>query len=435
LHPAKTSTNNETIKSESLLLHARFGSAIATAQIHVQNLLLPSVQDDSAMMMETHAGYSLQLIVESFSMGAQQVAPATIHNHSFKLIDALASEGALFAPYIFEDAFTYANKLNHEAAWAQATSFLASNLIVNYSKISLHFHKDCGIFCEGEWGEQQQFDGHTGLGGFNLNGHICLVDQNGIVGSTGPNDLICVIGLIGHICITSHIGCNGLIGNFGRNDLINRNGLIGLNVSGVGLIVIIWQLIGLNGFNGLSNGLNCLGGTKGLNGFNGLIGLGLIGFIGLAGLIDHNGLNDYIGHSGFVDCIGLVSLIALVKLIGFVNLVSLMSLIGYTSLIGHNGLFGYGLVGHTGLVVLFSLAGLGFVLNYGIIGFIGIVGLVGLLLGHISLIGLVSLIGLICFIGLVGLIGFSLNGLIGISVLLSASDLKSKQNHLDVIYL
>jgi hypothetical protein len=83
-------------------------------------------------------------------MGAQQVAPSTICNHSFKLIDALASEGALFSPYIFENAFTYAN-LNHEGAWAQATSFLASKLIVNYSKISLYFQEDCSIFCEGEW--------------------------------------------------------------------------------------------------------------------------------------------------------------------------------------------------------------------------------------------------------------------------------------------
>jgi hypothetical protein len=67
----------------------------------MQNLVLPSIQDDSAIMMATHAGYSLQLIVESFSMGAQQVAPATICNNSPKLIDALASEGAIFAPYIF----------------------------------------------------------------------------------------------------------------------------------------------------------------------------------------------------------------------------------------------------------------------------------------------------------------------------------------------
>jgi hypothetical protein len=81
-------------------------------------------------------------------MGAQKVAPAIIHNHSFKLIDELASEGVHFAPYIFEHAFTYAKELNHEGAWAQATSFLAFTLIVIYSKTSINFNKDCGIFCE-----------------------------------------------------------------------------------------------------------------------------------------------------------------------------------------------------------------------------------------------------------------------------------------------
>jgi hypothetical protein len=121
-----------------------------------QNLLLPTVQDESAIMMAAYAGHSLQLIVESFSMEAQQVAPVTIRNQSFKLINALASEGALFAPYIFENAFTYANESNHKGAWAQAPSFLASKLIVIYSKTSLHFYKDCGIFCEGEREQQQQ---------------------------------------------------------------------------------------------------------------------------------------------------------------------------------------------------------------------------------------------------------------------------------------
>jgi hypothetical protein len=117
----------------------------------VQNLLLLPVQDDSAIIMATHASYSLQLSVELFSMRAQQVNSATICNHSFKLINALASEGALFAPYIFENAFAYTNKLNHEGAWAQATSFQASKLIANYFEISFHFCEDCRIFCEGEW--------------------------------------------------------------------------------------------------------------------------------------------------------------------------------------------------------------------------------------------------------------------------------------------
>ena len=82
LHPAKSSANNPTNKSESPLLHALFGSAILTARIHTPSLLLPlcqdnsastmathaylllpSIQDDSAIMLVTHASYSLQLIV------------------------------------------------------------------------------------------------------------------------------------------------------------------------------------------------------------------------------------------------------------------------------------------------------------------------------------------------------------------------------------
>ncbi len=33
-------------------------------------------------------------------------------------------------------------------------SFQTSKLIVIYSKKSLHFREDCGMFCEGEWEEQ-----------------------------------------------------------------------------------------------------------------------------------------------------------------------------------------------------------------------------------------------------------------------------------------
>jgi hypothetical protein len=76
-----------------------------------------------AIMTATNANFSLQLIVESFFTGAKNDASATIHNNSFKLIDALASERAHFAPYIFENTFTYSNESNHEGAWAQATSY------------------------------------------------------------------------------------------------------------------------------------------------------------------------------------------------------------------------------------------------------------------------------------------------------------------------
>ncbi len=48
LHPAKSGANNATIISESLLLHAKIGSAITTA-LNAQNLLLLSVQDDQQL--------------------------------------------------------------------------------------------------------------------------------------------------------------------------------------------------------------------------------------------------------------------------------------------------------------------------------------------------------------------------------------------------
>ncbi len=54
----------------------------------ISSLLLPPVRDKPAVTTATNANFSLQLIVESFSTGAKQVALATICNDSFKLIDA-----------------------------------------------------------------------------------------------------------------------------------------------------------------------------------------------------------------------------------------------------------------------------------------------------------------------------------------------------------
>ena len=135
LHPTKKLANNATL---NLLLPFNQDNSAIT----ISSLLLSCHSARPAIMTTTNANFSLQLIVESFSTGAKQVAPATILNDSFKLIDVLASEGAIFAPHIFEDAFTLANKLNHEGAWALATSCQTSKLIVIYFKWFLHFRKD-----------------------------------------------------------------------------------------------------------------------------------------------------------------------------------------------------------------------------------------------------------------------------------------------------
>jgi hypothetical protein len=121
LHPANMTAHNATLKS--LLLHAKIGSAITTT-LNMQNLLLPSIQDNSLIMMATHASNSLQLIVKSFSMGSQQVAPAIICNNLFKLIDAWASEGEIFAPYIFQEDWGQKRRLDRHTTNNDTTGTL-----------------------------------------------------------------------------------------------------------------------------------------------------------------------------------------------------------------------------------------------------------------------------------------------------------------------
>jgi hypothetical protein len=121
LHPASGMTAHIDATPTSLLLLHIKDFPVITATTHDPSLLLPlcqdnsaimttthanllllSVRDNSAIMLATHAICLLQLIVESFSTGAKQVAPVTIHNNLFNLIVALVSEGAHFAPYILK---------------------------------------------------------------------------------------------------------------------------------------------------------------------------------------------------------------------------------------------------------------------------------------------------------------------------------------------
>ena len=143
--------------------------------IKISSLLLLHDLERPAIMTATNVIFSLQFIVELLLTGTKQVAPATILDDSFKLIDVLASEGATFAPHISEDAFNCANKSSKFAVTSQAMvlsttigdnssgSIKPQNLIVIYSKRSLHFREDCGIFCEGEWEQQWHLIGHSRL--------------------------------------------------------------------------------------------------------------------------------------------------------------------------------------------------------------------------------------------------------------------------------
>jgi hypothetical protein len=258
-------------------------------------------------MMATHAIYSLQLIVESFSTGVEQVAPATIRDDSSKLIDmlasegesvfdkttiALCSEGAQPAPTILCNKLcrrglvvdfipTTSNPLLPPVLNGSATSHLLllcihecseimiiaimmtndpfqlivisvsegactapitfnakrSKLIVVYVKkikTSLHFRKACGIFCEGEWEEQNQQPKQD------------LINHNRII---GHNNLIDLIGFIGHNRRINFGGFNGiinLIGLVGRFGLINGPGLVShidvdlIGHNGIGLFSVKW---------------------------------------------------------------------------------------------------------------------------------------------------------------------------------------------------
>jgi hypothetical protein len=327
--------------AQNLLLCAQIGSAITTAT-HAQNLLLFFVQNDfaimtssllppcnlerSAIMTATNANSSLQLIVELLSKRTKQVDPATIFDNSFKLIDVLASEGAMFAPYIFEDTFNRANKSSKFAVASQAMIFSTTigdnsngsvkpqKLIVIYSKRSLHFREDCGIFYEGEWEQQQHLDGHTGL-----------VDFIGLVGLAG------LVGFVGFICLPDFIGILGLVG------------LNGFVISNIGS--------GLADHTGLS--LNIIG------------FIGFVDFIGVVGLVGRNGLVGIVGLSCLDDLIGLVGLAGLagfIRLVDFIGIVGLFDLVG---LIGLIGLVGLGLICHFGLCLVRNI-GLGLVNHIGL---------------------------------------------------------------------
>jgi hypothetical protein len=278
LHPAKKSANNATL---NLLLPFNQDNSV----IMISSLLLLHHSAHPAITTATNATFSLQLIVESFSTGAEQVAPATICNDSFKSIDTLASEGAQFVQIFYQLGNLDSSQLIVDlisVIWSFTNiihgSFKPQNLIVIYFKRSLHFQEDCGTYCEGEWEQQWHLNGYTGLVDFqqrHLNGHTGLVNFIGLVG------LIGFIGFIDFIGVVGLVGLNGLIRIVGLSCLNDLIGLVGFadHVGIVGVILLV-DFIGI--------------------GLIGLVGLGLIGrFIGLIGFVGFVGvsLNCFIGFS------------------------------------------------------------------------------------------------------------------------------------------
>ena len=82
----------------------------------------------------------------------RRVMPSRIHQLIVKLTPNTDSEGVL----------AQENILNVTCAilTSEGARVPTSKLIVVYSKKSLHFRKDCKMFCEGEWEEQSQQPKH-----------------------------------------------------------------------------------------------------------------------------------------------------------------------------------------------------------------------------------------------------------------------------------
>jgi hypothetical protein len=114
-----------------LLLYVHDDPAIMTA-LNTQNLLLLFVQNNPA------------ITISSLLLPFCQNDPAIMTANHAKLILTLQlivvfTQGALIAQDNFYGTFS-----NSEGVCASTNNF-------NDSKISLHFCKDCRIFCEGEW--------------------------------------------------------------------------------------------------------------------------------------------------------------------------------------------------------------------------------------------------------------------------------------------
>jgi hypothetical protein len=201
-------------------------------------------------------------------------------------------------------------------------------LIVIYSKKSLHFREDCGMFWEGEWEEQSQQPKHD------------LVDHYRVIGRA---DLINRISIVGQDNLVGHPGF-GLVGHTGL-------GLGGISLVGLGFI----------GVNGLISVVSLVDHISLLVGQ-----ISLINPIGLK-LISHFCLNsrlsilDFIGHNsliGFIDLsvsfIGL-SLDSLGGLIGHISLVS-RCIIGLIELVASSNHWPISLIGIIGLCLIASSA-------------------------------------------------------------------------------
>jgi len=174
--------------------------------------------------------------------------------------------------------FIAANESNHEGAWALATSFQTFKLIVIYSKKSLHFREDCGMFCEGEWESKSNSSTTTASS-------TAMALLTSLASSTS-SDWIASLESSASAALTISLA----LSSSSLTSTVARNGLI--NISIVGQV----GLVGLVNLSDLISGHNDLVGFFGLS----LVRLVVpISFSGINGLADQISIISLIGVGDF----------------------------------------------------------------------------------------------------------------------------------------
>jgi hypothetical protein len=160
----------------------RQGSGNGVHERHKE--LAAAVQPDPVQDTRRHQEFEHNGLLQSGDVDHVQ---SEIQHH-IKFVVELVFEGAWNAPATLQ---TFTDK--DQAAPTNHSHQLI--VAFKYSKISLHFCKDCRIFCEGAKAARTNSNGSVGFG---LVGHNCLVDQNDLINHKGLVNFI-GLGLIGVI--------------------------------------------------------------------------------------------------------------------------------------------------------------------------------------------------------------------------------------------
>ena len=184
-------------------------------------------------------------------------------------------------------------------------------MIVIYFKSPLYFHKDCGIFCEGEY--QVKGDGYAIVRQRSIKSYNEANDERQHKRKDGNAINNLQLLAFGLITALGHKLASGLSMGFGRNKLIKLNTAFGhkdlidlYNLGSSKLIVKSFDLVGLVSIVGHVN----IGDIS-------LGNLGIISLVGSSTLVDCRIFN---GIGGFNSNISLVNHISIISLIGVGNL-------------------------------------------------------------------------------------------------------------------